>query len=291
MIVSSAHATTRSSQAAGARAPRFAICNEVFQGWEFERTAAYVAGLGYDGLEIAPFTLADHVDRITPARRREIRAVAQGNGLTLTGLHWLLARPEGLHIAHSDPEVRRRTVDYLRRLIDFCADIGGSTLIFGSPNQRSIPEDTARDEGRRRAAECFAACGPAAQARGVTLCLEALPTGLTNLLNTNAEVIALVREIDHPHVRMMIDVKSMCAETMPVPDNIRACRGWFRHFHANDSNLRGPGFGTVDFKPILAALAETGYDGFVSVEVFEFLPDPQTIARESLRYLRECLPR
>ncbi|OHE88346.1 MAG: hypothetical protein A3G75_04245 [Verrucomicrobia bacterium RIFCSPLOWO2_12_FULL_64_8] len=267
---------------------RFAICNEVFAGWDFRRVVEHVAGLGYDGLEIAPFTLADQVNGISPARRRELRALAAERGLAITGLHWLLVKPAGLHVCHPDPAVRLRTVDYLRRLIDFCADLGGMTLVFGSPDQRSIPAGISRESGWRWAAESFAACGPAARGRGVTLCLEALPANLTNLLNTNAEVIAMVREIGHEGIRMMLDVKSMCAESLPVPENIRACRGWFHHFHANDANLRGPGFGKVDFKPILQALDEAGYQGFVSVEVFDFAPDPETIARESLRYLRAC---
>lgn len=268
----------------------FAICNEIFQGWDFRRTVEYVTELGYEGLELAPFTLADHVGAISPVRRNEIRAIAADRGIALTGLHWLLVKPEGLHIGHADNAVRLRTVDYLRQLIDFCADIGGTTLVFGSPDQRSIPAGTARETGWRRAAESFAACGPAARARGVTLCLEALPAGTTNLLNTNAEVLAMVREIGHPNIQMMIDVKSMCAESMPVPENIRACRGCFYHVHANDANLRGPGFGPVDFRPILKTLMELDYAGFVSVEVFDFESDPKTIATESLRYLRECLP-
>jgi sugar phosphate isomerase/epimerase len=268
---------------------RFAICNELFEGWEFRRVVAYLAGLGYDGVEIAPYTLASHVDEISPARRRELRAIARDHGMAITGLHWLLVKPAGLHLTHVDGAMRARTVDYLRRLIDFCADLGGETLVFGSPNQRSVPTGMASEAGWRLAREGLTACADAAESRGVTLCLEALPANLTNFLNTNAEVMAMVREIARPGVGMMVDVKSMCAEALPVAENIRACRGWFRHVHANDANLRGPGFGDVDFKPIVAALVETGYGGFVSVEVFDFKPDPETVARESLRYLRDCL--
>lgn len=268
---------------------RFAICNELFANWDFRRIVDFVAATGYDGLEIAPFTLAADVGDLSAERRRELRTMAADRGITLTGLHWLLVKPEGLHLTHPDRRIREKTVDYLRRLIDFCGDIGGTVMVFGSPHQRHIRPEVDRTTGWQWAAEGFAACGPAAQARGVTLCLEALPVDLTNLLNTNAEVISMVRAIDHPHIRMMVDVKSMAAESMPIPENIRTCQDWFHYVHANDTNLQGPGFGSVDFKPILGTLKDIGYQGFVSVEVFDFTPGPETTARRSLQYLKTCL--
>ncbi len=268
---------------------RFAICNEVFEGWEYRRIVECVAATGYDGLELAPFTFADSVETIPAAKRRELRAIAADHGIVLTGLHWLLVRPEGLHVCSADAAVRARTVDYLRHLIDFCADVGGTTLVFGSPAQRSIAPAIGRERGWELLRESFAACAAAAQSRNVTFCLEALPAELTNVFNTNAEVIEMVKTINHPNIQMMLDVKSMCAEALPIPENIRACQGWFHHVHANDANLRGPGFGAVDFKPILRTLTDVGYEGFVSVEVFDFKPDPETIARKSLDYLKSCL--
>ena len=268
---------------------RFAVCNELFQGWEHRRVVEFLAATGYDGIELAPFTFADSVEMISREQRREIAATARDAGLAITGLHWLLVKPTGLHLTHPDASVRQKTVDYLRHLIDFCADVGGSTLIFGSPKQRSIAPEISREAGWEMLRAGFAACGGAAQSRGVTLCLEALPADLTNILNTNAEVIEMVNAVAHPNIQMMIDVKSMGAESIAIPENIRACAGRFRHVHANDANLKGPGFGAVDFHPIFAALREVGYDGFVSVEVFDFAEGPETIARESLRYMKQCL--
>ncbi|MGE5549583.1 MAG: sugar phosphate isomerase/epimerase family protein [Bacteroidota bacterium] len=270
---------------------KFALCNEIFADWDFAAAAAFAAGLGYEGLEIAPYTLAETVHELTPARRRELKAIAGEAGLRITGLHWLLVKPEGLHIAHPEASVRLRTVDYLRALIDLCADLGGTVLTFGSPKQRSLAPGLEPARGRQYALESFAACGEAAASRGVILCLEALPPDLTNFLNTNAEVLAVVKEIDHPNIRMMVDVKSMCAEPIPLLENLRACQGFIRHVHANDANMRGPGFGAVDFRPLLAALVEMGYDGYVSVEVFDCTPDPETVASRSIAYMRSCLPR
>jgi sugar phosphate isomerase/epimerase len=264
---------------------KFAICNELFESWEFRKTVRFVAEAGYDGIEIAPFTLADSVRDIPDKKRRELRSLIADAGLTVTGLHWLLSKPEGLHINHPEAAIRKRTCDYLKELIDFCADLGGAIMVFGSPGQRAILPELNRRQGWNLAIETFAAIGPKAAERGVTLCLEALPATSTNFLVSNAEVLAMVKAINHPNIQMMLDVKSMCAEAIPLPDNIRNCQGFFRHVHANDANLRGPGFGAVDFQPIFRALKDLHYDGFVSVEVFDFKPDPATIAVKSLEYM------
>jgi sugar phosphate isomerase/epimerase len=80
----------------------------------------------------------------------------------------------------------------------------------------------------------------------------------------------------------------MHTDDAPIPDLVRRYGAKAGHFHANDANRRGPGFGEVDFVPIFRALKKSGYDGWVSVEVFDYTPDPVTIARESIRYMREC---
>lgn len=269
---------------------KFAICNELFENWEFRRTVQFAAEAGYDGIEIAPFTLADSVKDIPGKKRRELKQIAMDAGLVVTGLHWLLVKPEGLHINHPNAAIRQRAIDYLKELIDFCADLDGTTMVFGCPKQRLILPDLDRNQGWDWAAETFSAIAPKAAERGVTFCLEALPATMTNLLVTNAEVMAMVKVINHPNIRMMLDVKSMCSETLEISDNIRNCQGFFRYVHANDANLRGPGFGEVDFKPIFQTLTELHYDGFVSVEVFDYKPNPVTIAVQSLEYMKKCLP-
>ncbi|MCR4426524.1 MAG: sugar phosphate isomerase/epimerase [Firmicutes bacterium] len=268
---------------------KFACCNEGFDGWSWPQVVSCLARIGYDAVEIAPFTFADHVGEISPSQRLEINATAADAGLAISGLHWLLVRPEGLHLTHPDAGVRARTRDYLLGLVDFCADVGGRIMTFGSPNQRNVEPGCDPRAAREWAINTFRAVGEHAHERDVVVCLEALPASLTNFLNTTAEVIQLVREIDQPSIRMMLDVKSMAGEERPIPEIIRSAEGWFDHFHANDSNLKGPGFGDIDFVPIFHALADVGYDGYVSVEAFDFKPDPETVARESLRYMKECL--
>ncbi len=267
---------------------KYAICNETFEGWDHERVCRFVGQLGYQGLEIAPFTLARLVTDVTAERRRELRRQAEGNGLQLLGLHWLLAKTEGMQLTAPEPAVRQRTADYLGELARCCADLGGDILVFGSPAQRRIPAGTTREQATDYAVDTFRRARNAIADCGVRLCLEPLAPTEADFINTCAEAVTILDRIDHPNFVLHLDVKAMSSETTPVPELIRRHTGRTGHFHANDPNRRGPGFGDVDFVPIFQALHDSGYGGWVSVEVFDYSPDPETIARESLRYMREC---
>src|SRR5947209_809638 len=95
---------------------RYAICNETFDGWDHARICKFVAALGYEGLEIAPFTLAPRITEVTPRERERLRSVAEQHGIKLLGLHWLLAKTEGLHLTAAGAGMRQQTADYLVEL-------------------------------------------------------------------------------------------------------------------------------------------------------------------------------
>ncbi len=265
---------------------KFAICNETYQGWTWAEVCKSAAETGYDGVEIAPFTFGPDVRDVDAATRAEIRRVAADHGLDIVGLHWLLVSPKGLHVHTRDTALRAKTVDYLRALIDFAGDIGAPVMIFGSPFQRKI-EDGDREGAWQRTLESYLSLVDRLADRGVTLCQESLPSPECDFIMTAAEAAEMVRDVNHPHFRLMLDVKSMCSEERTPAEIIREFAPLVDHFHANDANRRGPGFGDTDFRPIAAALREVGYTRYVSVEVFDYTPDPVTIARESLRYLKE----
>jgi D-psicose/D-tagatose/L-ribulose 3-epimerase len=269
---------------------RFAICNETFGDWSWERTCRFVAESGYQGIEIAPFTFAGSVTDVSAEQRKEIRQIAHDAGLEIVGLHWLLASPKGLHIHTRDAALRQRTVDYLRALVDFAGDVGARVMIFGSPAQRRL-EAGDRQGAWERTQDSYRQVLPTLAERKVLLCQESLPAPEADFIMTAAEAAQMVREIDHPNFRLMLDVKSMCSEERTPAELIREYAPLVEHFHANDANRRGPGFGDTDFRPIAAALHETGYQGYVSVEVFDYTPDPETIAGESIRYLKEVFSR
>jgi len=270
---------------------RFAMCNEFCEGWAIEDVFRLAADAGYEGVEIAPFTLAPSVRDIPAGRRHEIRSSAEAAGVEIVGLHWLLVSPEGLHVNHPDDEIRRRTQDYFNDLVHFCADLGGTVMTLGSPKQRNVVEGETFEATWRRTLDFFNIVTETAEERGVVIALEPLARVETNFLNTMEEVVRLIREMDHPNLRMTLDCKAMADERRPIPDIIREGREFMVHCHANDDNGGYPGTGGLDFPAILRALAETGYDRWVSLEVFDFSPGAERIAREGLAHLKQCLAR
>ena len=268
---------------------RFAICNELFEGWPWERVCDFARSLGYEGLEVAPFTLADSAEQVSPQRRAELRRQAESRGVEVLGLHWLLVKPPGLYITHPDATVRRRTADYFRQLADLCADLGGKVMVIGSPKQRSLLPGVTRDQALAYAVEVFRPSLDPAARRGVTLAFEPLGPAETDFVNTVSEAIELVRRVNHPAFRLNIDVKAMSSEPRPIPDVIRSAKGYVAHVQVNDPNLLGPGMGEVKYEPIIAALRAIGYDGWLSVEAFDFKAGAERIARESIDYLRRVV--
>jgi sugar phosphate isomerase/epimerase len=271
---------------ADAHGMKFCICNEIFQDWKLEDTLAYAARIGYQAVEIAPFTLANSVTDISADERGKIRSSAARHRIEIAGIHWVLVKPEGLYMNHTDASIRERTAQYFSDLVDFCADIGGKIMVVGSPKQRNVLPEVTREQAWTWAVNTFKPATALAEKRGVTICIEPLSPAETNFINTAEEAIKFMRELKSPNFKIILDVKAMSSESKPIPQIIRDSWPHFAHFHANDKNLKGPGFGDVDFTPIAAALKEVGYKGYVSVEVFKFEEGPQAIATRSLEYMK-----
>lgn len=271
---------------------KIALCNEVLAPMPFARQCAFAAAVGYDGLELAPFTLSDAPHVMIPQERTAIRRAAADAGVSVTGLHWLLLAPKGLSITSPDDAVRSRTVDVMRRLIGLCADLGGRVLVHGSPGQRAIPAGETRETALGRARECFAAAANEAERAGVVYCIEPLAVAETPLINTVAEAAAIVDAIGSPALRTMVDT---CAAGQGESEPVAAVldrwlpTGRIAHVQVNDRNRRGPGEGEDRFAPVFAALKRGGYDGVVAVEPFKYVPDGVTCAARSLGYVRGIL--
>ena len=265
----------------------FAICNETYQGWNFRDVCRHAAETGYEGVEIAPFTLHEDPWKLTESDAAAIGRIAHDLGLEVSAFHWLLKKPEGLHLTSPDQAVRERTVSFLHHLLRLNSAMGGRYMVWGSPNQRNLEVGWRYEDAAERAAETLRSIADVAYDLGIVIALEPLSPRETNFLQTAEETVAFIARVDHPAVKLHLDVKAMSYEAKPIPTIIRETAPHTVYFHANDPNLLGPGMGEVDFVLIEDALGAAQYDGWVSVEVFDYSPGPELIARESLRYLRE----
>ena len=269
---------------------RHSICNEAFEKWPFADACQAIRKAGYTGIEIAPFTLAESPDQVTPAQRTEYREIIRAAGLRFVGLHWLMVSPKGLHVTGPDADLRRRSWDHIRALIDLCADLGpDGVMVFGSPKQRATAGGLTREQATRNFIDGLAAVAPQAESRGVKVLVEALPVAQSDVVQTLAEAVAIVDEISSPAMRTMFDVHNAIHEVEPHATLVDRYFDYICHVHVNELDGGHCGAGSYDFKPVLEVLKRRNYTGWVSLEAFDFTPGAERLANESLRHLENCI--
>ena len=267
---------------------RLAICNETFQDWEFGEMCRGARRLGYTGVEIAPFTLGDDPAALPGRERRDLRRIMASEGIAYVGLHAILTAPKGLHVTTPETVVRQRSWEYVRKLVNLAADLGeGAIVVFGSGKQRSATGGVSVAEATARFQEGLAQVAPAAEARGVTILIEALAPHLSNVVTSLEAAVNIVNQIGSPAIQTMFDTHNAVKEAPPHGALIKKYARHIRHVHLNEMDGRHPGTGSYDFKSVLRALKEVAYQHWVSLEVFDFSAGPETIARDSARLVRQ----
>ena len=269
---------------------RFAFCNESLQGMSWGEQCNLVGRTGYQGIEIAPFSLVkESIEELTPARRREMVRAMKAAGIECAGLHWLLSPPPpGLHVTTPDQELRRKSWAYVEKLIDFCGDLGGTVMVFGSPKGRSTTTGLSVVEARNHLADGLAGVADHAQRRGVKILLESLGHDQTDVVNSLAETMELLARIGHPAIQTMFDFHNTIDETDPFPVLIEKYFPCLHHVHVQEMDGRYLGSGNAEneFVASFRKLKDLRFDKWISVEVFDFSPGAETIAAESLKTLR-----
>ncbi len=269
---------------------KYAMCNESMQDESFEHQCQVIARAGYQAIEIAPFTLVrEGVGEITAQERRQLLTVIKDHGLVCNGLHWLLTPPpQGLHFTTADTALRQKSVAYLRQLIDFCGDLEGEVMIFGSPKQRST-EGIPVAEAKKYFAEGLAQVAGRAQQRGVKVLVEHLDRTQSDVVNTLSEAAELVAAVGHPAIQMMFDFHNTADETEPLASLLRQFYDaiWHVHVQEMDGRYLGTGSSATDFVQVFQVLKDQEYGRWVSLEVFDFAPGGQRIAEASMRVLNE----
>ncbi len=271
---------------------KFAFCNESMQGMPWKEQCRLVADAGYRGIEIAPFSLVQNsVDELTPAKRAEMLRDLKDHRLSCAGFHWLLAPPPaGLHWTTPDRKVREKTWAYMHKLIDFCGEMQGPIMVFGSPKQRGAAAvGISVEEATRNFAEGLAKMADHAKKRGVRILIESLDHTQTDVINTLAQAVAIVKAINHPAIQTMFDFHNTVDETESFSELLVDHFQYIKHVHIQemDGQYLGTGSARRDFKEAFQTLKALGYGGWVSVEVFDFKPGAEKMATESMKVLRE----
>ena len=269
---------------------KFCICNEIFQDWLLPKQFEVAADIGFDAIEIAPFTIDNSVRNISGETRQRVRTLAEDSGVKVAGIHWLLAQTEGYHLTDPDPKVRGRTIEYMKDLVRFGVEIGGSMQVVGSPQQRDVKPGVSYQQAWEWFKEAMIACGEVPGAEEFTTCIEPLaPETNNNFITRAEEARRMVQEINRPNVKVILDTYSGTHVEADFPAQIRQTSDLLGHFHCNDYNQRAPGWGDTDFAPIMRALLDIGYQGYCSIEVFDFEPDPYEHAARGLATLKQAL--
>jgi sugar phosphate isomerase/epimerase len=242
------------------------------------------ARLGYDGVELMvarPHELSvNEIHTQLSTMGLEVAAIATG-AIYMTDKVTLLA---------SDPEVSRQAAARLDALIDLAAALEAPIVTIGSfrgwlawaggPQARGTLVDTLRLAAEK------------AKRQGVRLVLEPLNRYEADIVNTAGEGLALIEEVGHSHLGLLLDTYHVNIEESSLTEPFRQAMavGRLWHVHLGDSNRLPPGQGHLDFPSIVAALREAGYQGYLSAELLA-RPDPDTAAEATIRYVRQYVPR
>lgn len=277
---------------------KFAICNEIFWSedpdrWTIDRQFEAAAEIGFDALEISPFTLNFDARKITDEQKQSVLDASKATGVEVAGIHWLLSRTEGYHVTDPDPEVRERTARYMEDLVRLGVELGGSMMVAGSPQQRWVKSDLGVTYGQAWGwfRDCMKRCGEVGLDADFKVCIEPLAVVTqNNLLLRAREAREMADEIGLPNVGVIIDTYSGLQQEVDLPAEIRATSDVLYHYHCNDLNRCAPGWGDTDFVPIMKALLDIDYQRYASIEVFDFEPDAYEHCKkgyETLKAARE----
>ena len=264
---------------------KYAVCNELFGELSFEESCALAVKFGFSGIELAPFTLTANPQEFGSEKRSELKKTLADHGLEFVGLHWLLAAPQGLHLTNSDTEIRNKSWDFMKYLIDFCAEMGGGVMVIGSPKQRNAVGISVSD-ALSFLKQGLIQLAPFAAGANTQILLESLSARKTNVVTSMQEAADIIHEIDHPGISGIFDFHNCINETLSWPELIGNFEAIIQHVHLNEIDGGYPGSGNSDFVPAFEALKEINYSGWISLEVFNQTESPETILRETKRVIK-----
>ncbi|WP_165223678.1 sugar phosphate isomerase/epimerase family protein [Aquisphaera insulae] len=274
---------------------RIAFSSNAYLRHTFDEAAERIAAIGYEGLEL----LAD-VPHAWPAgllevQKRGIRDAMERTGLAFSNVNCFMmnavADPRQPYwypsFIDADRNYRQIRIDHTRRSLTLCAELG-------APHVTTEPGGPL-EEGRSRQAaidlfvEILKPLAEHAEKSGVLLLIEPEP-GL--LLETSDQYEEVADRVDAPSLGLNFDVGHAYCVSEDIPAAIARLAGQIRHYHFEDIAATRvhhhlvPGTGAIDFAEVVSAIKKTGYDGWLTVELYPFQDDPDAAARRALEVLR-----
>jgi len=252
--------------------------------YPLEEVIPRIAAIGYDGIELGAASPHCYPDYTTPQRRKEIRKLFETNKIALVSLLPAPGGGPGFNVASPIPEERAGAIDQYKKVITLCADLGGKIVIYVAGWQVF---GTTREEAWNWSRAALEAIVGTAATHGITICIE--PTSAdSNLIDSADDALRLQREVNAPNVKLMFDTYHTIYRNEVATDYVHRFGRHLAHVHLADSNRLAPGDGTGSFVTLIDALKNTGFDGYLTMEIgFNRRDvDPDDMARRAYRYVK-----
>lgn len=265
---------------------KVAISNIAWHPGQDAAVADLLAALGIGGVEIAPTAIWEQPTRCDRSELDAYRAWWSDRGIQIVAIQALLYGQPDL-LVFGDARTRKRTLAYLQEMIRVAARLGARAMVFGSPSNR-LRADVDSLRALEIAAEMFHTLGETAHRAGTRLCIEAnAPAYGCDFIQTTAEAIELVRQVDHPGFRLHLDTSTMVLNGEDYGAVIAAGAPLAAHFHVSEPHLERVGEnGSIDHEQVATALRASGYSHWVSIEMSAAQPARSlAVVRESLQFV------
>ena len=255
--------------------------------YPLEETIKRIASIGYDGIEIGAAAPHAYPDYLNKERRQEIKGTLEENGIELSSMLPAPGGGPGNNVASPLAEERRAAIEQYKKVIELCSELGGSTVLYVAGWQIF---GTDRAQAWQWSRDALSEIAETASDCGVTIAVEPTPED-GNLIESCDDAMELMEQVSSPNVKVMFDtIHALYRKEVPTDYVYRMGRN-LHHVHLSDEGRLPPGSGRCDFISLVGALKETGYDGYLAMEIGFNRRDvePDQVARQAYEYMRPLI--
>jgi sugar phosphate isomerase/epimerase len=244
---------------------RLSVSNLAWGAEQHGEALALLGRMGVQGIEVAPTKISQWAE-LTPQRLRSYRSEIEAAGLRVSSLQAIFYGVPGAALL-KDPAAFQVMADHMRQVADIGAILDAKVAVYGAPNTR-LPGDLSPDAARGLAVQRFGVLGDIAEACGLTIGVEPVPRAYGGEFLTSAfDVIELVREVDHPCVRLHLDTGCVLLAGDDIGDAIREGSAWLGHFHIAEPQLGNFSMPRAKHAEAARALRQCGYAQWIAIEM------------------------